>query len=219
LRRIVKRPEPAALRDWKESWSQSGGVGHLGWADLQNPEKSLIHTALMLEQGHVCCYCERRISKETSHIEHFRPQGDQFFPQLRFDYSNLHASCTTTTDRDPPARALTCGDAKGDMFDETDLISPVESGCANHFRYLANGEIRPAGGEGARNRAEFTIDVLKLATPRLESARRAAFDATRDFIENGGNDEQVRARCAGPDGNEEIEEFASALLYYLDAIY
>ena len=42
---------------------------------LQNPEKRELHEALIQEQGDICCYCGMRITRESSHIEHLKPQS------------------------------------------------------------------------------------------------------------------------------------------------
>lgn len=71
MKGVSKIVEPAAFADWKakanDEWQPSYDI-------LQNPEKQILHESLLAEQGWVCCYCGRHISRLDSHIEHFRPQ-------------------------------------------------------------------------------------------------------------------------------------------------
>lgn len=46
---------------------------------------------LVDEQGKICCYCMRRISTNSSHIEHFLPK--EIFTDKDLSYENLLASC------------------------------------------------------------------------------------------------------------------------------
>jgi hypothetical protein len=59
MKYIKKGPEPKELIEWKglanENWQPS-------YNDLRNPEKSLVKTALMVEQGYICCYCEQALT-------------------------------------------------------------------------------------------------------------------------------------------------------------
>jgi uncharacterized protein (TIGR02646 family) len=206
---------------------------HLAWDDLLNPEKTLLHTSLRNEQGHVCCYCERRITAGTSHIEHFRPRSK--YPAQVFDYQNTHASCSppnadasigeiadSNRDQDgakrkKPLIASTCGAHKGDLFDNA-LISPLESDCASFFRYFPNGEVQAAGHSESKRRAELTISLLNLNSRRLKDQRKERFDFV-NLPDNTAEDiGRLRKSCEGPVADEEIEPFSSAILYYLSEL-
>ncbi|MDM8565414.1 hypothetical protein QUF74_07150 [Candidatus Halobeggiatoa sp. HSG11] len=54
MKYINKGKEPIEFAEWKglanENWQPS-------YDDLQNPEKTIVRTALMEEQGYICCYC------------------------------------------------------------------------------------------------------------------------------------------------------------------
>lgn len=56
MKYIVKNVEPQAFTDWKalanEDWKPS-------YDKLSGVEKQVVKTALMQEQGYLCCYCER----------------------------------------------------------------------------------------------------------------------------------------------------------------
>lgn len=94
MKYILKGTEPAEFIDWKnqanEDWTPSYEI-------LQAPEKEILHTALMAEQGYLCCYCGKRIDERTeSHIEHLIPQC--IAKDLELEYSNLLASCNGSSE-------------------------------------------------------------------------------------------------------------------------
>jgi len=185
---IIKSAEPECFSNWKnlagEDWTPT-------YADLQNPQKKEVHCALIREQGYICCYCQSRIDRSTSHIEHFRPQASH--PMDRLDYRNFLASCNCGERHaglsecdDPPleceveelptTRAMHCGKFKRDSYG-IGLVSPLEPDCESYFRYgELTGMINPAPDPTKRDRASTTIDVLALNNTYLTRRRKEAFD-------------------------------------------
>lgn len=181
MKHIVKGAVPACLTQWmaqaNEDWQPT-------YENLQNPQKHDLHEALLAEQGRVCCYCGRRVSRESSHIEHFKPQ--QSFPELSLEYSNLFASClrqVASTD------VLHCGHAKGENFNERLSISPKSEGCESRFLHTLDGRELPA--DRADDSANYMIQVLNqnaaFLTHRRAEALRGIFDEV--FIASATNDE------------------------------
>src|SRR5579872_1086290 len=110
MRFIEKHQSPACLDTWKQQWSEEVQAGReLIWKELQNPEKGMLHESLLQEQGYLCCYCERRITRSDSHIEHLKPQSLEEYKYLRFEYFNLLASCETKIAGQPPPWTQHCG--------------------------------------------------------------------------------------------------------------
>jgi uncharacterized protein (TIGR02646 family) len=115
---IQKKPEPDAFIQWKqratENWQPS-------WDNFQKPEKNIVHTALTIEQGHICCYCGQRITQGSSHIEHFQPRT--YYPELSLSYNNFLASCPGYPEELESKTNVTklpqefCGQRKGSWFD------------------------------------------------------------------------------------------------------
>ncbi|MBV0934797.1 retron system putative HNH endonuclease [Marinobacterium weihaiense] len=165
MKPIIKGTEPAELTAWKalenEDWSPT-------YDDLSGAEKRAVKTALMQEQGYICCYCERRLSEQDSHIEHFQPQSDAAVDPL--DYSNLLCSCQNQLEKGEPRH---CGNLKGDWFDEHLLVSPMDSDCEQRFKFTGDGNIYPAPDDEA---ADVTITKLGLDLPKLVSMRAAAIE-------------------------------------------
>lgn len=151
MKHIVKNPEPSGLGafkakanpDWQPSFDAMSGT-----------LKRTLHDALVNEQGWICCYCNQRIDRSSSHIEHLRP-GSRF-PADDLTYENLLASCPRD---DQPGEPLHCGKLKGDWFDASRLISPLQPDCETRFRFTADGEVRPADGDPA---AQETVQRLGL---------------------------------------------------------
>ncbi|MDP9504069.1 retron system putative HNH endonuclease [Pseudomonas protegens] len=170
MKQIFKGTEPASFTEWKasinEDWTPS-------YSTLQNPQKHELHSSLLNEQGHFCCYCGRDIDHSTSHIEHFRPQ--EHFEELELDYQNLHASCIRET---RPGAPLHCGHIKGSWFDETKHISPMENDCERRFRYLLTGQIQAA--DSTDRAAEKMIEVLALDIAYLNNRRQSTIEHVFD---------------------------------------
>ena len=104
MKHIVKREEPEAFINWKslsnDDWQPTFG-------NLPGEVKNVVRSALMAEQGWICCYCERRLSVEDSHLEHLRPQSDPEVDPL--DFANLLCSCQNQISRGEPRH---CGTLK-----------------------------------------------------------------------------------------------------------
>ena len=178
MRHYSKRAAPESFDAWKamanEDWQPSFG-------SLQNPEKRVLHQALLDEQGQLCCYCGRSITLTDSHIEHFRPQEQR--EDLALDFDNLLASCIRETE---PGAPLHCGHAKGQNFDEAMHLSPHDPACERRFGYLLNGTISPKDEGASYMTALLKLDIEFLRNRRGEALARV-FDA--EFIGSATVDE------------------------------
>jgi uncharacterized protein (TIGR02646 family) len=182
MKHIIKQGEPLALIAWK---SQANANWQPTYEDLRGNEKQTVKQSLMREQGFLCCYCERRLTVDDSHIEHFRPQND---PQCdALDYGNLLCSCQNKIPKGDPRH---CGNLKNGWFDANLLISPLTEGCEDRFAYAGDGQIRVANPNDQA--AAITIQKLGLDIRKLDALRKKAIapfaDATlsddefRDFV-------------------------------------
>ena len=169
MKRVIKGTEPASFIRWKalasEEWSPSYSI-------LRNPEKQELHESLIREQGFVCCYCGNKVTLQTSHIEHFRPQKP--FDHLDLVYTNLHASCQGETEEPKPAH---CGHNKGNRFSEDAHVSPLDEDCESHFRYTLIGQIESAK---TGTPAENMIDILALDISFLNNRRKEKLEGIFD---------------------------------------
>ena len=171
MKHIIKGTEPSGFSSWKEKDKMAHRPN---WNRVPAQIKHRIHESLIREQGFICCYCERSIDKDTSHVEHFRPVSR--FRNEQLDYDNLHCSCQRETSAGEP---LHCGRLKGDWFDEKLLVSPMSPDCEARFGFTGNGDIFPRcrTDDGAK----ATIRKLGLDLPKLRALRAAAVDGLCDL--------------------------------------
>ena len=178
MKHIVKVQDTPFFDEWKaiddHEWKKT-------YDDLVNPEKKEVKDSLMKEQGYICCYCERRLTNDYSHIEHFDPQSNNSVDTL--NYTNMLCSCQDQLKKGEPRH---CGISKGSWFDKDLLISPLDSNCEGRFAYTADGKIQPATEFDAA--ATKTIEKLKLDIGILNDFRNKAIEP---FLDSDLNDGEV----------------------------
>ncbi len=72
--------------------------------------KDKLREALLAEQGHVCCYCMKRIYADDMKIEHWRSQ--KIYPELSLSYKNMLGACNGNEGK--PKHLQCCDTYKGD---------------------------------------------------------------------------------------------------------
>lgn len=113
---------------------------------------------LVREQHNLCAYCCCQISDDKAHNEHIEPRHPKQGTSTKsLDYSNIVASCNNA-DR--------CGTKKGNDYEETEFISPLNPKCEETFIYYPDGVM-----EGNK----YTIDLLNLNSYELKEARKAVY--------------------------------------------
>jgi len=227
---IKKTREPESFSSWKEmanaDWQPS-------WNNLRDDNtntprftpKADLHKSLISDQGYICCYCGRRIYKDSSHIEHFKPR--QKFPALSLDYSNLLASCPGYLEEED-SKALTkaqlpqshCGQKKGNWYDPQLTVSPLIESCEEYFRYTASGEILPASDPNIHAAAKSTISELGLDHPGLERARKKVIEEILFLIEglDSKEIEELISIYEEADERGEYVRFCSTILVFLKSL-
>jgi uncharacterized protein (TIGR02646 family) len=184
MKYIEKGPEPEPFTEWKalsnDDWQPTYDV-------MGSSLKNSVKERLMKDQGFLCCYCERRLTAEDSHIEHFAPQSDILVDPL--DYANLLCSCQKQLKKGEPRH---CGNLKEDWFDADLLISPLDPGCENRFTFTADGGIRSveSGDDGAKK----SIKMLGLGIPKLNDMRKKAIEP---FIEETLDEQELKHFVTG----------------------
>lgn len=180
----AKRSPPQRFVDWlalakaNEDWVPS-------YRDLQNPELRDVRQALLVEQEFVCCYCGRELKDDQSdsHIDHFRPQkiyNGKVKRDLTLSYENFVASCGSPTRSGRPS---TCGDAKGNQFDEAAHVEPWDPKCEQRFLYGSSGEMQASTNGDAG--ADMMIKILKLRDRSLILERRVILEGVEADITAG----------------------------------
>ena len=177
MKRSLKSTPPTSFLDWIASEIEVHGANP-EFNTLQNPEKYELRMSLVREQGFLCVYCGRSLSYDLSdgHIDHFWPQsifnGISHPDDRRLDYQNLFQSCGPSSLPAPTAATLpdTCGDAKGNWYDEEHYIIPTERRCEARFQFSPTGTIHPRDSTDIA--AINMISVLRLNDPALCYERR-----------------------------------------------
>jgi uncharacterized protein (TIGR02646 family) len=206
---IKKNTEPESFTAWKqlenEDWQPS-------WDNFGKPEKTEVHNSLLIEQAFICCYCERRISIEASHIEHFKPR--KHYPDLKLEYTNFLASCQRDT---KPKEPIHCGKKKDEWYDEELTVSPLIKNCADFFRYTEDGQILATNNNDKKSAAEATIDKLNLNIDKLKSIRSQSIEGALEGFEDLSNEEREKLvqGFEQTNANGEYEEFCSAIVNIL----
>jgi uncharacterized protein (TIGR02646 family) len=213
VRHIYKSAEPAELLAWKVGKNWQGNPPP--WLTLSSGASGAIRTTTSSDQRELCCYCTGTIGTGAFHIEHFRPQTS--YPQLRFAWLNLLASCESykkeSFEGEPVETQLHCGHRKGDWFEEGITTDPQFANVEMKFRYPLSGKITPNKSLNAVDYAavQTTIDNLNLNAPSLQLRRRASLaQAAKDA--NTISKEEWLARYL-PDDAASLPEFWAALKY------
>lgn len=174
MRYIQKGTEPLSFTQWKKSHPGAS------YNDLDGSAKQDLKQSLINEQKSLCCYCERLITRDNSHIEHFKPKSDKRYKHLELDYNNLHASCFRFNPDDKELRQ--CGHKKGHYISTT-LLSPLDKNCSTHFTYTLDGEIHAIDSIG-----EEAIKVYNLNSKLLIESRQQLIDI---FFQKGITEEDI----------------------------
>ncbi len=206
---ISKREDPTEFREWKalasDDWSPN-------WDNLAGDPKNKVHDSLLAEQGHICCYCNRGIDKDDSHIEHLVPRSHASHKEL--DYDNMLASCQR---RLKPKEPRHCGVLKGEWHDEALLISPLQEDCETRFRFVENGDVIPISeGDHA---AQKTIQKLGLNIEKLRAMRRRAIESVTEILDDLSTDD-IEGWIAGlkqTDSKGHFELFCQTLIQILQS--
>ena len=184
MKYIVKQEEPEGFAEWKalknDEWSPTYGK-------LSGDVKNIVKMALMAEQGYICCYCERRLTDNDSHIEHFSPQENTSTDPL--DFTNLLCSCQQRLKRGEPRH---CGNLKDKWFDEQLLLSPLDPECESRFAFTGDGYISSA--QSTDKAATETVARLGLDIPKLRSLRKSAIEP---FLDDSLNEDDVNRFVSG----------------------
>jgi len=203
MRHVVKQVEPRSFFDWK---ALASGAWQPTYDALSGAVKRDVKMALVAEQGHICCYCQRRLINCDSHIEHFQPQSDPAVDPLDFD--NLLCSCQDQIKKREPRHS---GNLKEDWFDLVLLISPFDPGCEDRFSYTGDGRIKPASNSDQS--AKETIRKSGLDIEKLNALREKAIEP---FLDDQISEDDMREFVSGylmKDAHGRYGEFWTTIRY------
>jgi len=149
--------------------------------------KTALKDALIVRQKFLCCYCESRITQNTSHIEHIEPQFGGI-SENSLEFSNMAASCIKDPSKPETLSYsdgitvlrdsyLHCGHARG----TNRVVSPYDARCGHMFFYSFSGEIRVNENltdPFEASLAADSIEFLRLNVPSLVEMRKLAMFET-----------------------------------------
>jgi uncharacterized protein (TIGR02646 family) len=214
MKYIKKSKEPNSLAEWNQRSSNRTRP----WKSFASGVKSDVAASLLKEQGYICCYCGIAIKRQHCHIEHFRPKS--LYKDSTYVYTNLISSCQGE-DEKRPRTPVHCGHTKGNWFDETLMVSPLNPDCASYFKYSGSGEILPTEDPERQAAAETTIHHLALSIDKLSRLRRAAIDglleATVDLT--AAEIQQLAEGYQRVDSSGRQTPFCFAIAYILQQYY
>lgn len=187
MKHIKKRR--TAPREYRKWCKDHKGKENEDYRCLQNPEKDILHKALLEEQGFLCAYTLKKIEKDSSHIEHIKPEtlcrkelrgSDLIYENLVacFPKEGMKATCRY-------------GAQVKDKWWEDEgrqFVSPLYGKCEALLVFNTKGEISAFQNDPD---AKVTIDVLKLDNKILtEDRKRAIFE----YINGQKGDDPLRKK-------------------------
>ena len=169
MKAITKGGEPISLTEHRANQP----------ACYANLTKDDTRASLLTEQGHICCYCMRRIPESGktpgSKIEHFFCQENH--SQEELNYGNMLLACLGN--EGSPKRLQTCDTKKGNLH-LTHSPSNQARNIEDLIKYKPNGEIYSS--DDTFNTELET--VLNLNVKSLKDNRRVIYETVRDRIRN-----------------------------------
>lgn len=170
MKAITKRDEPISLTEHRAKQYAS-------YANIPKKAKDDTRASLLTEQGHICCYCMRRIPESGkipgSKIEHFLCQDDH--PKEELNYGNMLLACLGN--EGSPELLQTC-DTKKRNLSLTHSPSNQARNIEDLIKYKSNGEIYST--DDTFN-AELET-VLNLNVKNLKDNRRVIYEVVQNRI-------------------------------------
>lgn len=201
MRQIQKNPEPSELTEWKAQYRGDPNFGY----DLMRGSPDVcdeVERSLLREQGNLDAYTEQRIWRDTSHVEHLKPQS-RCTPLEEVDYRSNLVACYPEPNH---GARLPYGAHEKDNWpgaeEEYLFVSPLDENCEHRFTYTLSGDIEPSNEDDQA--ASETINQLKLDCLELRRYRRGAIDGVLGEDNSlSYRDARVRLRnLEGEDGSE-----------------
>lgn len=171
MRAITKGPEPASLTAHRQT-------PHSTYENYKDMDT--LRTALVAEQGGICCYCMGRIrsgptTMKTEHWHCFSRYEDE-----RLIYRNLLGACLGGPKQ--PLHLQHCDTRKGNRDIRWNPAEPAHH-IETRVRYEPDGSIN--SDDGAFNNE--LNEVLNLNLPLLKNNRKGVYDAVFDWLKHERN--------------------------------
>ena len=213
---------------------------NLTWTRFQNQDGTSareLRLALADLQHGLCGYCEQRLTIGDSQVEHFIPRSaDTNGAAHQLDHTNMIACCrggtpvniygpdTIQHDRDRVGDR-SCGEAKGNVQDQLMLDPRNLPILSSLFTVRSNGRIEPNPNACQLTgipleKAQRTIDILKLDAQRLRQARARRWADINAKYASHLDDENIMRLAAHaellPDSDDRLPHFFTANRSYFE---
>lgn len=164
MKRVVKTHPPFEFRTWL---ARNAQFDHSYRTLVGTDAHAALKEKLLTEQGNICAYTGIKISDQTSHVEHLKPQNICTEDES-VNYRNMVAchpadGGDTSTGYGAPVKA--------GWWDEALFISPLCEECERRFTFTWNGKIKPNPENDSS--AITTIEKLGLDSNELSDLRQA----------------------------------------------
>lgn len=190
MKRIIKRQPPQELIAWThgKKTNEDGSAASWNYDSMEAPLKDIVRKNLVDEQGGLCCYTGVRITKDTSHIEHLKPQ-EKCENHEDTEYFNLLAAHPGPNQE----KACRFGAVYKDNWYIPELfVDPFRPDCELRFRYKDKGDVVPVRADDGA--AEETIKRLNLNDKDLVLRRKQAITGWLDDDLTKGEVARILAR-------------------------
>lgn len=220
MKQITKISEPNSL-------TQHRVKSHSSYENLPTNAKNDLRNSLLAEQGHICCYCMKRIPEKVNSaenityemkIEHYQCQDN--FQHLQLTYYNLLGACIGNEGK--PKKLQTCDTKKGNL---SLTINPTlnNPNCETLFKYNSDGEICSITNDTEINRQ--INEILNLNMQTLKDNRKKIYLEVQKRIETESKQhatKQLKVRYFEQERNKwlnkmdgKYKEFCMVAVYYL----
>ena len=181
MKKITKNPDPLVIQELL-NFIQSQKKANIIPSYTNFREKEKLRQSLLKEQGHICCFCMRRIknSNETTKIAHIFPQNpvsDEDKQRvekenLDLNYYNMLAACDGG--KGQPSHLQHCDTKQGNAILK---INPADStkNCENLIAYRSSGEIYS-------DNSDINHDLQEILNLNLETIKNNRRDAYNEMI-------------------------------------
>lgn len=178
MKQIIKINEPRSLTEHR-----ANQPAFYDGLPLQTKED--LRQNLLSEQGHICCYCLKRIPEKVEKnavvsydmkIEHHQCQ--ELHPALQLTYTNLFGACTGNEGK--PKKLQTCDTKKANNILIINLLTNTPT-CESLFKYNSEGEISSIEDNDTIN---YQLnEILNLNMQTLKEGRREVYLEVQKKVE------------------------------------
>ncbi len=176
MRSIRKTHQPEELKQWlKDNKDLDCCYGAL----RGKPAHTALKEKLLKEQHYLCAYTGRRISINSSHCEHLKPQNKCVGTE---DVSYKNIVACFPKDGGDESYGYGAPIKKG-QWNPALFLSPCSSNAERKYRFSWSGKINPTNSSDKQ--AIYTIDLLKLDHPELSKLRKSAIKGFFGFNKPG----------------------------------